>query len=587
MDKRTCQFQRGRLKVSTHIIGVNKKMKKMVLSGLLVASVLAGATQGVQAIEQNNTAGQGWFRPLTEVSARSQSVERKNADDIISRTLLTSESFTLEDLDGLREDGYEVYDLRESSEFNTAHIPETFKVDEADWDIEGGKVVFIIDGTVELKDVQKLVNKYKPDTVELAPIEKYDGRLQDLHGKEVSLGVLYKLLKTVDGVTWYQEGRGEAKPGTAGRAPADPMDKYKRKKDVDNVVGAEIGTRSGEAKPGPEGRAPVDPMDRYKRKKTLESIDGVGVGIRRSELESEEGRSTSESRETNSERDRVVSRGQNGLTRPETNDLQTKLKIEISKLDMRIETLRQESLRLKERLQESLQQTLEGNQEGELTIEGELERLDQLEEGEHSQYAVYIGDGLFLGLGGSAFATVGETIVHINEDEDVDLQLGGLYHFSTNGMVMMSYPSQINGKDIEQITEPVSFEVSRNILKGVNTFKKDINIEVVNVGQFNQVDGETKVTLGDIYSTKRVEDKNKILVVVGESRLDVEQASQMLLERGARVVIKVTNFVHVDEDFEQNVKEDLDRIEGELDSFIEEGKQFDIKDAAPDAIYYA
>lgn len=584
MDKRTCQFQRGRLKVSTHIIGVNKKMKKMVLSGLLVASVLVGATQGVQAIEQNKTAGQGWFRPLTEVSARSQAVNRKNADDIISRTLLTSESFTLEDLDALREDGYEVYDLRDSSEFNLAHIPETFKVDEADWDIAGGKVVFIIDGTVELKDVQKLVNKYKPDTVELAPIEKYDGQLQDLHGKEVSLGVLYKMLKTVDGVAWYQEGRGEAKPGTAGRAPADPMDKYKRKKEV---VGAEIGKRSGEAKPWPEGRAPVDPMDRYKRKKDLDTVDGTEIGTRRSELESEEGRSTSESRETKSERDRVGSRGQNGLPRPETTDLQTKLKIEISKIDKRIETLRQESLRLKERLKESLQQTLEGDQEGELTIKGELDRLDQLEDGEHSQYAVYLGDGLFLGLGGSAFATVGETIVHINEDEDVDLQLGGLYHFSTNGMVMLSYPSQINGKDVEQITEPVSFEVSRRILKGVNNFKKDINIEVVNVGQIKQVDGETKVTLGDIYSTKSVEDKNKILVVVGESRLDVEQASQMLLERGARVVIKVTNFVHVDEDFEQNVKEDLDRIEEELDSFIEEGKQFDIKDAAPDAIYYA
>ena len=574
----------------------------MVLSGLLVASVLVGSTQGVQAIEQNNTAGQGWFRPLTEVSARSQAVERKNADDIISRTLLTSESFTLEDLDGLREDGYELYDLRESSEFNLAHIPEIFKVDEADWDIEGGKVVFVIDGTVELKNIQKLVNKYKPDTVELAPIEKYDGRLQDLHGKEVSLGVLYKMLKTVDGVTWYQEGQGEAKPGTAGSAPVDPMDNSKRKKDVDNVDEAESGTQRGEAKPGPEGRAPVDPMDKYKRKKDLDNVDGAEIGTRRGEVEDKLESDTPETRTSSSVGDTLNATGHTGLSRQENKDLQTRLETEISKLDMRIEFLNKELLRLQERLQESINQTVEHTKEelsNTLTPDGtdsvdsegavieHLNRLEQLEEETHSQYAVYLGDGLFLGLGGSAFATVGETIVHINEDEDVDLQLGGLYHFSTNGMVMMSYPSQINGKDIEQITEPVSFEVSRNILKGVNNFKKDINIEVVNVGQFNQVDGETKVTLGDIYSTNRVDDKNKIYVVVGESRLDVEQASQMLLERGARVVIKVTNFVHVDEDFEQNVKDDLDRIKEELDSFIEEGKQFDIQDAAPDAIYYA
>ena len=552
-------------KVSTHIIGVNKKMKKMVLSGLLVASVLAGTTQGVQAIEQNNTSGQGWSRPLTEVSARSQAVNRKNADEIISRTLLTSEAFTLEDLDELREDGYEVYDLRETSAFNLAHIPETFKVDEADWDIEGGKVVFIIDGTVELKNIQKLVNKYKPDTVELAPIEKYDGRLQDLHGKEVSLGVLYKMLKTVDGVTGLQDERGEAKPGPVGRAPVDPMDKYKRKKDLDTVDGAEIGTRRGEVE---------------------------------DKLESD----ASDTRVTRSAGDTLNATGHTGLSRQEHKKLQSRLKTEISKLEMRIEFLNKELLRLQERLQESINQTIEHTKEelsntlttddtdsveSEGAITEHLNRLEQLEEEKHSQYAVYLGDGLFLGLGGSAFATVGETIVHINEDEDVDLQLGGLYHFSTNGMVMLSYPSQINGEGIEQITEPVSFEVSRNILKGVNNFKKDINIEVVNVGQFNQVDGETKVTLGDIYSTKRVEDKNNIFVVVGESRLDVEQASQMLLERGARVVIKVTNFVHVDEDFEQNVKEDLDRIKEELDSFIEEGKQFDIQDAAPDAIYYA
>lgn len=537
----------------------------MILSGLLVTSMLAGAVQGVSAIDNNATANQGGPRPNIEVPERRQAGTRKKLEDVISRTLLTSGLFNQEDLDDLVDDGYQIIDLRLPARYNKVHIPDTNKLDTDDLDIKGGNVVFIIDGRVVLQDVQKLVNKYQPENVEIAPIEYFEGELQDSTGKKVTLDVLYDGVQQTETEDVSRVDR-EAQAGPAGRTPPNPRDLVKRKKPTDIIVGAEVGRRSGEAEGQPNEDTPQSRLGEQPEE-TEQNDEGLQPDKKLQEI----------------------------------------LEAEISKINKRIETLVKESNRLQERLNDSIQQTIKESKEDvedTLTddepeiVEGlqddvggditeHLNRLEQLEEETHSQYAVYLGDGLFLGLGGSAFATVGETIVHINEDEDVDLQLGGLYHFSTNGMVMMSYPSQINGKDIEQITEPVSFEVSRNILKGVNNFKKDINIEVVNVGQFNQVEGETKVTLGEIYSTNRVEDKNKIFVVVGESRVDVERASQMLLERGARVVIKVTNFVHVDDDFEQNVKEDLDRIEEELDSFIEEGKQFDIKDAAPDAIYYA
>lgn len=547
----------------------------MILSGLLVTSILAGTVQGVLAIDNNATSNQGGPRPNIEMSERRQSGTRKTLDDIISRTLLTSDSFSQEDLDDLVDDGYQIIDLRLPARYNKVHIPDTNKIDKDDLDIKGGNVVFIIDGRVVLQDVQKIVNKYQPENVEIAPIEKFEGELQDITGKKVTLDAIYNGEQQRETEDVSGEVR-EAQAGPEGRTPPNPRDLVNLKKPSNNVVRAEVGRRSGEV----EGQPNED---------TPQSRLGLSS------------RATGELLEETEQNDE-------GLQQDKK--LQDLLEAEISKINKRIETLIKESNRLQKRLHDSIQQTINESKEDvedTLTddepeiVEGtaglqdavggditeHLNRLEQLEDETHSQYAVYLGDGLFLGLGGSAFATVGETIVHINEDEDVDLQLGGLYHFSTNGMVMMSYPSQINGKDIEQITEPVSFEVSRNILKGINNFKKDINIELVNVGKFKQVDGETKVTLGDIYSTKRVEDKNKILVVVGESRVDVERASQMLLERGARVVIKVTNFVHVDDDFEQNVKEDLERIEEELDSFIEEGKQFDIKDAAPDAIYYA
>lgn len=547
----------------------------MILSGLLVTSILAGTVQGVSAIDNNATSNQGGPRPNIEMSERRQSGTRKTLDDIISRTLLTSDSFSQEDLDDLVDDGYQIIDLRLPARYNKAHIPDTNKIDKDDLDIKGGNVVFIIDGRVVLQDVQKIVNKYQPENVEIAPIEKFEGELQDSTGKKVTLDAIYDGEQQRETEDVSGEVR-EAQAGPEGRTPPNPRDLVNLKKPSNNVVRAEVGRRSGEV----EGRLNEDtPQSR------------VGLSSR----------ATGELLEETEQNDE-------GLQQDK--ELQELLEAEISKINKRIETLIKESTRLQQRLHDSIQQTNNESKEDvedTLTddepeiVEGtaglqddvggditeHLNRLEQLEDETHSQYAVYLGDGLFLGLGGSAFATVGETIVHINEDEDVDLQLGGLYHFGTNGVVMLSYPSQINGEGIEQITEPVSFEVSRNILKGFNNFKKDINIELVNVGKFNQVEGETKVTLGDIYSTNRIVDKNKILVVVGESRVDVERASQMLLERGARVVIKVTNFVHVDEDFEQNVKEDLERIKEELDSFIEEGKQFDIKDAAPDAIYYA
>ena len=203
-----------------------------------------------------------------------------------------------------------------------------------------------------------------------------------------------------------------------------------------------------------------------------------------------------------------------------------------------------------------------------------------------SQYAVYLGDGIFTGLGGSPVATLGHTRVNFSDYDKEDFEEGALYHFTTNGVVQLSYPSQIVGQELEQVTGPVQIEVSNHILKSVNEFKKDIKLEVINVGQYNRVTGETKTTIADIYNMKKVNDPNTILVVTGTSRLAVEQASQLLAERGANVIVKVTNYVDVADDFEESVKEGINNINETLKQNKRKKPGFNIEDAAPDVIYY-
>lgn len=202
------------------------------------------------------------------------------------------------------------------------------------------------------------------------------------------------------------------------------------------------------------------------------------------------------------------------------------------------------------------------------------------------QYAIYLGNGLFTGLGGSPLATMGHTRVNISQETDQDdLVPGLLYQFTTDGVVQLSYPSKITGKDLKVIKEPVQIEVSNSILSSANEFKKDVKLEVINVGQYNRVTGETKLTLADIYKLKKVKDPNTILVVTGTDRLQVEQASQLLAERGAKLILKVTNFVRVKEGFEESVKEGLKKIE-DFNGDIPR-QPFNLEDAAPDSIYYA
>lgn len=202
------------------------------------------------------------------------------------------------------------------------------------------------------------------------------------------------------------------------------------------------------------------------------------------------------------------------------------------------------------------------------------------------QYAIYLGNGLFTGLGGSPLATMGHTRVNFNQETNQDALVPGLlYQFTTDGVVQLSYPSKITGKDLNVVKEPVQIEVSNSILNSANEFKKDVKLEVINVGQYNRVTGETKITLADIYNMKKVKDPNTILVVTGTDRLQVEQASQLLAERGAKLILKVTNFVKVKEGFEESVKEWLKNLEyfnGDTPR-----QPFNIEDAAPDVIYYA
>lgn len=164
-------------------------------------------------------------------------------------------------------------------------------------------------------------------------------------------------------------------------------------------------------------------------------------------------------------------------------------------------------------------------------VESELESELVEEIGDNIlQYGIYIGDDLFLNLGGSVESYTGVAVV--NGDEFTDLTTGQLYRYKTNGIMAMSYPGQMGGSSLTEVNSPVALEAYSEDLVGSLTspdFPHDLKVEVVDVDEAKVAEILTdEITPGTLY----------IVESPTNNRIAVELTALQLLEGGANTVIK-------------------------------------------------
>lgn len=146
------------------------------------------------------------------------------------------------------------------------------------------------------------------------------------------------------------------------------------------------------------------------------------------------------------------------------------------------------------------------------------------------QYGVYLGDDLFLNLGGSVESYTGVAVV--NGDEFTELTEGQLYRYKTNGIMAMSYPGQMGGSSLTEVKSPVALEAYSEDLVGSLTnpdFSHDLKVEVVDVDEAKVAEILTdEITPGTLY----------IVESPTNDRLSIELTALELLKSGATLVVK-------------------------------------------------
>ena len=146
------------------------------------------------------------------------------------------------------------------------------------------------------------------------------------------------------------------------------------------------------------------------------------------------------------------------------------------------------------------------------------------------QYGVYLGDDLFLNLGGSVESYTG--IAFVRGDEFTELTEGQLYRYKTNGMMAMSYPGQMGGSSLTEVNSPVALEAYSEDLLGSLTnpdFPHDLKVEVVDVDEAKVAEILTdEVEPGTLY----------IVESPTNDRLSIELKALELLKSGATLVVK-------------------------------------------------
>lgn len=529
-------------------------MGGLLATTLLTAIVAPITTDAVDRTDESRTGGAIIKGTMEEFKARygrkEEQKEVSEVEKILGDNLLKKDSVTQDDLQDLQEDGYLLYDLRGTESYQEAHIPMSYSVDPRNLDIEGDKVVIIINEDTSRNVVLAVMSEYKPAAAEILHFNKYDGELYNIQGKKVESGLQAQGESRGESISRRVEESNKPKPSEPGRtAPTgsrldDKEDKPEDKKEVDGLV--ILGTA---------GESRSQEQEDNKREWTSSDVPGLTSST-------------------------IIQNVGDVLV--DTKDKVNKgIKQSLEVINREIESLREKSIELVGKLNDSdetvTEETVEGTQGIELgsglnnedtlvpesragsitpeeteyaSLEDELVKLEgqMAEQGmanAHSQYGVYMGEGLFIGLGGSAFATVGKTQVHFDEESDTEgLEFGHLYHFKTNGMVALSYPSQISGVELVKVEDQVAIETSQSILRGIEELQKEIAIQVVNVGKMNQVEGEIKVSLDYLESTEDELDPYLILVVTGDSLADVERATEILQEKGSKAVIKITNFAN-------------------------------------------
>ena len=146
------------------------------------------------------------------------------------------------------------------------------------------------------------------------------------------------------------------------------------------------------------------------------------------------------------------------------------------------------------------------------------------------QYGVYLGDDLFLNLGGSVESYTGIAVVR--GDEFTDLQTNQLYRYKTNGMMAMSYPGQMGGSSLTEVKSPVALEAYSEDLLGSLTnpdFPHDLKVEVYDVDEAKVAEILTnEIQPGTLY----------IVESPTNDRLAIELKALELLKSGATLVVK-------------------------------------------------
>lgn len=146
------------------------------------------------------------------------------------------------------------------------------------------------------------------------------------------------------------------------------------------------------------------------------------------------------------------------------------------------------------------------------------------------QYGIYIGDGLFLNIGGTVESYTGVAVV--SGEDFPELEEGVLYRYKTNGIMAMSYPGQMGGSSLTEVVGPVAVGAYSEDLKGSLTssdFPYDLDIQVINADEptHNFVDDST-VNKEGIY----------IIDSPSNNRIAIELTALQVLEAGANIVIK-------------------------------------------------
>ena len=174
---------------------------------------------------------------------------------------------------------------------------------------------------------------------------------------------------------------------------------------------------------------------------------------------------------------------------------------------------------------------IESSYEVESELESELESEIVEEIGDNIlQYGVYLGDDLFLNLGGSVESYTGVAVV--NGDEFTELTEGQLYRYKTNGVMAMSYPGQMGGSSLTEVNSPVALEAYSEDLAGSLTnqdFPHDLKVEVVDVDEAKVAEILTdEIQPGTLY----------IVESPTNDRLSIELTALELLKSGATLVVK-------------------------------------------------